>query len=340
MGKVLKIGAAVVAVLLVGAVAFWASQRKPDIPYAELQKTYGAAADRYLDLPDGHHVRYRDQGKADGPVVVLVHGYYMSLETWEPWVKTLGASYRVITLDLPGHGLTRGGPADDADFLEAFAKAKGLERFALGGSSMGGGVAWRYALKHPERVKGLILVDASGWPQKPDPKMKAQLDTMRNPMMRSIFKDFDRSASIRTLLGAAYADPKFAKDGSADRQIAFARAPGHRDILLDLWLDFDKVAPATNARLAAIKVPVLIIHGGRDALIPVDSSKKFAAAIPGSTLIVYPGVGHLPAEEAAAVSATDASAFLTGLEPKKPAPKKPSHRPAIEAKDPNAVIFY
>ncbi len=77
------------------------------IPYSTLEARYASPASRYMDLPGGLHVHYRDQGRRDGPVLVLVHGFSASLHAWEPWVQRLSPDYRIVSLDLPGHGLTR-----------------------------------------------------------------------------------------------------------------------------------------------------------------------------------------------------------------------------------------
>src|SRR3546814_2104462 len=93
-----------------------------------------------------------------------------SLHTWEPLVTRLGADYRIVTLDLPGHGLT--GATPDTDYsaegmmhaVDVVAAKLGLDHFALGGNSMGGWVAWRYALAQPARGDALLLNDARGMP--------------------------------------------------------------------------------------------------------------------------------------------------------------------------------
>ena len=94
----------VLLVLLAGA---WVLLQRPAIPFATLEARYANPASRYMDLPGGLHVHYRDQGNPKGPPIVMVHGFSASLHTWEPWVARLGKDYRIVTLDLPAHGLTR-----------------------------------------------------------------------------------------------------------------------------------------------------------------------------------------------------------------------------------------
>ncbi len=98
--------------------------------------------------------------------LVLVHGAMASLHTWEPWAEILSERYRVITLDLPAHGLTGAvpngeyGAAAFTQTINAVVNEIELDTFVLGGNSMGGGATWRYALEHPQRVSAMVLVDA------------------------------------------------------------------------------------------------------------------------------------------------------------------------------------
>src|SRR5262249_8812439 len=123
---------------------------------------------------------------------------------WAAWVKRLGHDYRVVTLDLPGFGLTRTPEGkiysyqETAEVVEAFAKAKQLDRFTVGGSSMGGGVAWRFALAHPGRVRGLILVDATGWPEPPTPAENSPLvKASQAPGIGPAVVKLDNSSTLR-----------------------------------------------------------------------------------------------------------------------------------------------
>ena len=87
--------------------AGWMTLKRDDIPYEQLEAVYANADSRYLAFDDGMRVHFRDVGPRDAPAIVLVHGFSASLHTWEPWVARLGDEYRVISVDLPGHGLTR-----------------------------------------------------------------------------------------------------------------------------------------------------------------------------------------------------------------------------------------
>ena len=170
--RVLKALGVLAALAVIAVAGGYLVLRRADIPYDVLERHYGNAQSRYVDLPGGVHMHYRDQGLRTGPTVLLIHGYSASLHAWEPWVAALGDRYRLVSIDLPGHGLTRA-PADYRPSIEryvgavaAFVDVQRLERFAIAGSSMGGNVAWEYVLAHPQGVAALILVDAAGWPNR------------------------------------------------------------------------------------------------------------------------------------------------------------------------------
>ena len=316
LGKIL-IGVVVVFTVLL--TAGWLAMRRPEIPWPTLQAKYANSASRYMDLPGGLKVHYRDQGKRDGPTLVLVHGFAASLQTWEPWVARLGSRYRIITLDLPGFGLTsapegytltRGGFVDVVDQVTT---RLGATKFVLAGNSMGGGVAWNYALAHPDKLEGLVLVDAAGWPQQRSDGRDGPFifKVLRNPMGRFLIKDLDTTAMTRAGLQDAFAPtPQMVDDAMVARYVEMSRAPGHKAIILGLMGGYDPADAASKEKLGKIAVPTLVMHGDTDRLIPAGNAQLFADAIPGSTLIIYPKVGHVPMEQIADKSAADLDGWL------------------------------
>lgn len=336
--KIIGWALAIVAVVLV---AGWFALKRPDLPWADLETKYAAPSQKYADLGQDLRVRYVEAGDPARPTLLLVHGYTSSLESWDAWMKALSGQYHVVAIDLPGHGLTRApagyeaSPQAYADLIEQFAAKQGLKEFVLVGESMGGWAAWEYALKHPERLRGLVLVDASGWP---DTRAKTKeindsflVRMLHNPLGRSILEPLDARANLESGLLAAFENDRLVTDAMVDRYWDFNRAPGHRKIITDLFVNFDAWPMATAQRLAAIRTPTLILHGEKDELVPLDHARAFDAAIPDSRLIVYQGIGHIPPEEAAAASSADLLAFLGALkldEPVKPVevetPPKPT----------------
>jgi pimeloyl-ACP methyl ester carboxylesterase len=302
----------IVALVMVAAVGWLALQRQ-DIPYETLEAKYASPASRYMELPGGLRVHYRDEGPRDGPALVLLHGYSASLHAWEPWVRTLSDDYRVITLDLPGHGLTRtrqpyaAGREGYEAIVDQLTTRLGVQRFTLGGNSMGGGVAWRYALAHPDRIEGLVLVDAAGWPSV-SPERPLIFKILQTAPGRAVLKNIDTRPLIRQGLRDAYLDPGLVTPRLVDRYVELARAPGHRDILLSLQTGDRRVA--TPKLLATIKAPTLVMFGQGDKVIPASDGQRFASAMPGSTLILYPNVGHMPMEQIPDRSVADLKAWL------------------------------
>lgn len=309
---------AVVVTLGVILFAGWWSLKRDDIPYEQLETIYASSDSRYLALDDEKRIHFRDVGPRDAPVIVLVHGFAASLHTWEPWVADLKRDYRVISLDLPGHGLSRCLDNDEigmdqfVDVIDRVTKAVKAERFTLAGSSMGGGAAWNYALAHPEHLEGLVLVDAAGWP-------RSEAESKERPfafrvleigLARKLVKDLDMSSLIRSGLEDSFADKSLVTTDMIDRYASMARAPCHREALLALSATSGSRASATPDRLSTLTVPTLVMHGEQDTVIPASHGEQFAATIPGAELKLYPDVGHLPQEEIAAQSLADLRAFL------------------------------
>jgi pimeloyl-ACP methyl ester carboxylesterase len=271
-----------------------------------------------MAVEPGLQVHVRDEGPRDAPVLMLIHGSNASLQTWEPWVKRLSDSFRIISLDLPGHGLTGASPTRDyspAGFVRVVgevAAAKGLTRFAIGGNSMGGGVAWRYAAAHPEQITGLILVDAAGAPSKTksDPPLAFKLARM--PYVRDVAIKFLPRSLIEKSLHQTLAVDEVITPEMIDRYWELQRYPGNRDATVDRFSAGYK--PATTADLKGITMPVLILWGADDKLIPVDAAAWFSQAVPDARVTIYQGVGHAPMEEAPDRTAADVRAFLNGLQ--------------------------
>lgn len=304
----------ILAVLIALAVVAWLALRGPDIPYATLEATYAGKSSRFVDLPGGLRVHYEDEGDPGAPLLVLLHGYGDSFTSWDSWVRELGGKFRIIRLDFPGHGLTRApeGYVLDieklADLVDAFAAELRLPKFAVAGNSMGGGVAWELAVRHPERVDALVLLDAAGFPnEKPPAKVPLAFRILRYPWGRALLRNIDNRPLIDEGLKTDVYDRSVITPTLVDRWAELQRAPGHRAILMSINLGSGHATPELLGR---ITVPTLVINGESDVLIEPASARKFAAAIPGAKLIIYPQVGHLPQIEIPQRSAADVAEFL------------------------------
>jgi pimeloyl-ACP methyl ester carboxylesterase len=311
MRRILGVIFGLIVLILIGA---WLWLRGPDIPYETLQAKYARADSHFVDLAGGFHVHYREDGDPNAPLLVLLHGFADSFTTWDGWVRELEPQFRLISLDFPGHGLTRA-PAGSqiggdqlADFVDAFAAKLNLPKFAVAGNSMGGGAAWELAVRHPERLNALILVDAAGFANDKPGNPPLAFKILRYRLGRIILSKIDNRPLIEQGLKGDVYDKALITPFIVDRFAEFQRAPGHREILMGV--NMGTRAASTAEQLSTIKIPTLILWGESDPLIEPGAAKKFAAAIGGSKLITYPNVGHLPQLEIPQRSAADVAAFL------------------------------
>lgn len=292
----------------------------PVVSREELVKKYGQAPSLYADLGNGITAHYRDQGNARGPVLVLLHGSNASLHTWEPWVKLLGDQFRIVTVDLPGHGLTvvpEEYPLSAegmADFVDLFAAQRALPRFAIGGNSMGGHVALRFAIKHPLRTAAVIPIDSGGIipPNMPEPP--AFFYIVRTPGLREFLRLIPGRPITEATLKASFSNQALVTDTMIDRYWELNREPAIRVATrkrfrmgLEYWQGEDRFM---RASLGQIKVPALVLWGRQDKLIPVEAAAIMKGAIPGAQLIVYDEGGHILQEDLPERSAHDVRLFL------------------------------
>lgn len=308
-----------VGIVLIAVVALFVWGYAPDTDAAEMKVKYGSSTSRFVELEPGLNVHYRDEGKSGGRVIVLIHGSNASLHTWEPWVSRLGTDYRIISLDLPGHGLTGVNPAGGYDnqsyvgVVDRLLVRLGVTKAVIGGNSMGGGVSWMYALAHPEKTEALLLVDAAGQPQAKPGKLPIGFRLMRTP----VIKEAARLIAPRSIFESSIQNTMSVKskidDALIDRYWELNRFPGNREATMKRFGDPSSMRTGTKEKLATIKVPVMIMWGAEDKLIPVSSAKWFADAIPDAKLVIYPKVGHIPMEEVPEQSAADVKRWLDGL---------------------------
>jgi pimeloyl-ACP methyl ester carboxylesterase len=290
----------------------------PDIPRSILEAKYATPPSQFLTLADGARVHYRDRGPRDAPVLVLVHGSNASLFTWEPWVRRLDDTFRVITIDMPGHGLTGAVPSNDysqkgmADFVAAVADKIGLGKFAIGGNSMGGGVAARFAEDYPARVTALILVDAGGMPGKPGDHVPLGFRIGRTPVLNLLLLHITPRRIFAEGLHDSFVHQNLVTPAMITQYWELNRMAGTRQATLARFqLGIDD--PYIKDHAGRITVPTLILWGAKDHLVPVADAHDYASAIAGSRLIVYPDAGHILQEDAADASAAAVRAFLGSL---------------------------
>ncbi len=305
------------AVLVIAFVIF----RTPDTDAAAMRAKYGGPPSQFVEIGGGVTVHLRDEGPKDAPAIMLLHGSSADLHTWEPWAAALKSRYRVIRFDQVGHGLTGPDPQHDysranyvADVL-AVADRLGLKSFIIGGNSMGGKHALAFAISHPDRVSGLVLVDASGGPMPQDKAAKKNsgggnigFTIARMPGINRLVEQITPRSLIAQSLEQTVSVKSIVTEQMIDRYWELLRYPGNRRATLKRFSQPHE--SLTEAEIAAVTAPTLILWGDEDRLIPVAAGQSLAGVMQNAQIIVYPGIGHLPQEEAPAATLGDLAEWL------------------------------
>jgi pimeloyl-ACP methyl ester carboxylesterase len=299
-----RIALRILGLLLVATALAVALSRAPDRTVESLVARWAPPPSDFMTLK-GQLLHWRDEGPRGDPVpIVLLHGTASSLHTWEGWVAPLRKTRRVITLDLPGFGLTgpfAGAYARDDYRGDAYARFVldlldhlQLKRVVLGGNSLGGEIAWRAAALAPDRVERLILVDAAGYDFAPG-SVPIGLLIARIPLINRIGEHLLPRALVAASVASVYGDPSRVTDALVDRHFELTLRQGNRRALGRRMQQVE--AGMHVERLKSLTLPTLILWGGRDRLIPPETARRFAADIRGSKLVVLDGLGHVPQEE-------------------------------------------
>ena len=304
--------AGVVFFSLLGIYLTWA----PDKPVASLTAQWAPPPSQFIAL-QGMQVHLRDEGPRDDPLpIVLLHGTSASLHTWEGWAEALRGQRRVIRMDLPGFALTGPNPENDYSieryvaFVAALADQLGVQRFVLGGNSLGGQIAWATAVAHPERVASLVLVDASGYAFESaktpiDVPIGFQMARIK-PLAPLVENTLPRGL-VEKSVKAVYGDPSKVTPPLVDLYYDMTLRAGNRAAL---GRRIEQGYTGNIQDLSQIKVPTLLLWGGRDRLIPLEFGERFARDIGGSKLVVFGELGHVPHEEDPALTVAEVKKFL------------------------------
>lgn len=251
---------------------------------------------------------YREWGQ--GLPVVLLHGFPLSSEIWAPVASWLQDRFRVIAPDLRGHGSSEAPPGpytmdDLAEDVVGLADALGLGQLVLGGHSMGGYVAFRVVSRWPERLLGLVLVATRAEADSEEGKQR-RLDAIQR-----IRKEGTEGFLREFLPNLVSEHARRAHPAVVARLWELARlTPDHT---LVSCLQGMAGRPDSRPLLGKLTVPVLVVAGEHDAVVPVDAAKAMAEAIPGAQLVVVAGAGHVPSVEAPEATTAAIRHFLEAL---------------------------
>ena len=310
-------GLLLVAAAGIGGLLLWSWA--PDVPVAQLKGRWAGPPSQFIAL-DGMDVHVRDEGPRDDPTpLLLLHGTSSSLHTFDGWAAALSPTRRVIRLDLPGFALTGARPDGDysADryraFLIALLDRLGVSHCIVAGNSFGGGLAWQLAITKPERVAGLILIDASGYAMRPT-SVPLGFRIAQMPPFNRLFEYVLPRSLIESSLRNVYGDPGKVTPDTVDLYFDMAVRAGNRRAIMTGMSGMG--SGTLIGRISEIRQPTLILWGGRDRLIPVESGERFHADIKDSRLVVFPTLGHVPEEEDPAQTIVPVEAFLREVAPR------------------------
>ena len=285
----------------------------PDLSREALESKYARQPSQFA-LIDGLRVHYRDTGPRNAPVLVLLHGFGSSLQTWDAWSSVLESKFRVLRMDLAGFGLTGASPDDDysdpADVqrLERFLNALGVQEFTLIGHSMGGRIAWNYASAHPERVKRLVLLAPDGFPT---PGQKIGGKPYDVGAIAEVIQFVMPQFLVRKSLEPAFFNASSVSEELLDRYYELLRAPTVRQAILARMRQTINSDPVE--RLSKITAPTLLLWGEGDAMIPCSNAKDYVKALvqAHSQVEVLSRASHLLQEESPQVALARVLAFMS-----------------------------
>jgi pimeloyl-ACP methyl ester carboxylesterase len=293
--------------LIIAGLAAWLYT--PDKPAAALRAKYDDAATSYITVA-GITLRVRDTGPGTAPALILLHGFGASLDTWEPWSQTLSQHYRVIRFDLPGFGLTGPDPTGDysdqraTKIIAALMDHLDIQKATLIGNSLGGRIAWQFAAAYPGRTDKLILISPDGF-------ASPGFDYDKAPNLPFIMKLLPYTLPkfmLRANLAIAYANPKNLTPQTLTRYHDMMLAPKDRAAMLTRMAQ--TILKNPKPTLNEIQAPTLLLWGAKDGMIPISNAADYQADIPHTTLITLPTQGHVPFEEAPALSLPPVMQFL------------------------------
>jgi pimeloyl-ACP methyl ester carboxylesterase len=291
-------------------------------------QTKPAKADigRILSLPDGD-LQVREDGPRDKPAIVMLHGFAASMHWWTPMAERLRTQFRLIRIDLLGHG---GSEKPDGGYsMEHQARQVALALSSLGirhaviaGHSLGGAVATALAELKPSLIDGLILVDTAPNKDAAHLPFLARLGFV--PVIGEAIRRVVTDGQVRDSLGKAFASgfkvpDQFVKDF---RRMTYSSY----DSSHSAFNDYEESHPVST-RLTAVGKPLLVIFGGEDELVDPKSARDYTRA--SANVVIVPGAGHTPIVEKPDEIKPLISHFVTNIT-RGPADKPPRTRKTEE----------
>jgi pimeloyl-ACP methyl ester carboxylesterase len=308
---------AIAVILLIVPLLYQAPPLTGTVPERELADPDS----RFVEV-NGVTVHYKEMGQGE-PAVILLHGFGASEFSWREVMEPLSTSGRVIAYDRPAFGLTER-PMEgnwtgtnpysvqgNVELLDGLMDELGVEKAILVGNSAGGEVAAAYAIEHPERVQGLVLVDPAVGKGNRGPFSQWAASLMALPQIRNL-----APLLVRTIAGdmgndtirMAWHDPSRIDPEVYEGYRKPLRADNWDKALYEFTIARNPVS--YSERLADLAMPVLVVTGDDDRIVPTEQSIQLSKEIPGAELVVLKDCGHVPQEECPDQFMTSMQAFL------------------------------
>jgi len=294
-----------------------------DIPKESVIVKHAKGASEFIELKDGSLIHVRDEGNKNGNTLVLIHGSNGSLFNFESMNKFLINDFRVVSLDLPAHGLT--GPVNSNNYsfdgfirvINEVLEIKKINQFFLAGHSMGGRVVWNYTIDYPEKVSGLIIIGSLFLANEKeyrefqsDNKPPIVFKLFEIPFFRMLLGYITPRIMVSQVAKQMVYDQTIMTDELIDQFHDIILLEGSREAMGYVIVNTDKNIVADPKLLQEINVPTMILHGEEDNVIDVRYNKHFLENIPDINLISYSKVGHMPPMEIPEVLANDIKKFI------------------------------
>ncbi|MFT5055026.1 MAG: pimeloyl-ACP methyl ester carboxylesterase [Oceanospirillaceae bacterium] len=282
-----------------------------DIPLEELKERYTYSDSEFWNH-EGMPIHYRVSGNGK-QTIVLLHGTASSLHTWESWTNNLRKNYRVVSMDLPGFGLTGPEPNNNykperyVQFVDDVLNEIGVDSCIIAGNSFGGYVAWNYAVTHPDKVTKLGLLNSSGYPRDEESSFDFGFWMSSQGWAQPFVQRFTPRPLIAKSVRNVYFDEDKITELKVDRYFHMLLRTGNR---AGLYGRLTQVRNTNSADIKKVQCPTLIMWGDHDNLVRVEDAGRFHVDIENSELLIYENMGHIPMEEIPQRSCRDFRAFI------------------------------
>ena len=302
--------------LILGIVLLFYSMIKLDIRYPSdiskesIEAKYLLESSDFIEI-DAVNIHFAIDGT--GPDLLLLHANYANLIDWNPWVDQLKKHFRVIRIDIPGHGLTEADPSNDYSMqrtvflLENFLNELEIDTLSIAGASLGGTTSLHYASQNPEKIDNLILVS----PGALNPRVRGRSEPVTLPKPFEIIAHITPKIVTESLLKGGFGDPNNVTDELVVRWHDLLLREGQRDAQIARVNQY--VSGNIDEVLSQIRSPILIMWGKKNNVVPVDLAYEMKDMMKNSSrieMIIYETGGHQLVQELGLQTGEDALKYL------------------------------